>query len=108
MKNIILLLTLLCASAVLSAEDPPNVNDYKWSATSKKASFEGKAKTSLLRKAFKAVQKELDGKAKAGEIEDNAVFSIVIDWKGKEFKRKLTAHKKYPVEIPRGHAKKAE
>lgn len=110
MKKVLLLL-VLCLPIFAAEEKEPvkkpyNVNAYDWTAVSRFKTLSGSGESTRLSKVLIAIQRELDSQAKAGKIADKTEFAVDINWKGKLFKRRFTAHKQYPVELPRGPNKK--
>lgn len=94
----ILLLAISCAWVHAQDDKPSSANKFEWVACSKDGKkYEGKGETYLVNKAFRQVQKELDRLSKDGKVEDGLKFDVSLKWKGKDFKRPITAHSKYPV-----------
>jgi len=104
-----LFIALLFCAPVFAA-DAYNVNEFKWTAMRQdgKESCAGTGKTTRLYKVYQILQKTFDEKAKSGDIPDGTKYEVVVTWKDQETKRTITAHKKYPVPVPRGGPKEKE
>lgn len=93
MKILLILFLLVCGHAV--AEEPTNEHEFRWVSDE---GLSGSGKTYLINKAFRIAQAQIDKMAAEGKIKFESTHKVTIIWKGKEFRRKLTA-KTYPARV---------
>jgi hypothetical protein len=110
----ILLLLLLLGSGAWAAEPPPALpatenHEFEWVATAKDGTkFSGHSFDKFIDGAFVYARRELNRLVKKDVVDAGTVFVIEIEWKGKKFKRELSAVAELEGEIPRGPNKKTE
>lgn len=115
MTRFLVILLLLGGGAFASDARPDPLgtasenNEFEWVATAKDGTkFSGRSFDKFIDGAFVYARRELNRLVKKDVVDAGTVFVIEIEWKGKKFKRELTAIAELEGEIPRGPNKKTE